>query len=67
DSSNAAGVLIDLIRIAAIAHRRGMGGFPLAAASCLKSPSCGHETYTQGDLAAAFRSLSDEATLTAAR
>ena len=38
DSSNAAGVIIDLIRIAAIALRSGEGGFPIAATPLLKSP-----------------------------
>ena len=39
DSSNAAGVIIDLIRIAAIAKRHNLGGFPVCAAYFLKSPS----------------------------
>ncbi|MFF2374981.1 hypothetical protein ACFVUW_11425 [Streptomyces xiamenensis] len=39
DSSNAAGVIIDLVRIAAIARRRGETGFPVAATSLLKSPT----------------------------
>ena len=38
DSSNAAGVIIDLIRIAAVARERGEGGFPVAATALLKSP-----------------------------
>jgi myo-inositol-1-phosphate synthase len=38
DSSNAAGVIIDLVRIAATARRSGLGGFPHDAASLLKSP-----------------------------
>jgi myo-inositol-1-phosphate synthase len=42
DSSNAAGVIIDLIRIAASARRRGLAGFNAAAASFLKSPPVGH-------------------------
>lgn len=42
DSSNAAGVIIDLIRIAASARRLGFGGFNPAAASFLKSPPNGH-------------------------
>ncbi|WFU25158.1 inositol-3-phosphate synthase [Bradyrhizobium sp. CB1717] len=42
DSSNAAGVIIDLIRIAASARRRGLAGFNAAAASFLKSPPHGH-------------------------
>ncbi len=67
DSSNAAGVIIDLIRIAALAHRREMGGFPLAAASCLKSPACGHEAYTKEEFAAAFQGLSAASEMTAAQ
>lgn len=42
DSSNAAGVIIDLIRIAASAQRGGMGGFHPAASPLLKSPPFGH-------------------------
>jgi myo-inositol-1-phosphate synthase len=38
DPSGAAGVNIDLIRIAASALRRGAGGYPVAAAPLLKSP-----------------------------
>jgi myo-inositol-1-phosphate synthase len=43
DSSNAAGVIIDLIRIAASARRMGLAGFSAAAASFLKSPPFGHQ------------------------
>jgi myo-inositol-1-phosphate synthase len=39
DSSNAAGVIIDLVRIAALARRNKMGGFIDCAAYFLKSPS----------------------------
>jgi myo-inositol-1-phosphate synthase len=39
DSSNAAGVIIDLVRIAALSKRHNIGGFPLCAAYFLKSPS----------------------------
>ncbi len=46
DSSNAAGVIIDLIRIAAICRRLGQPGFPLAAAAVLKSPAHGHGQLT---------------------
>jgi myo-inositol-1-phosphate synthase len=67
DSSNAAGVIIDLIRIAAVAHRQGMCGFPLAAATCLKSPSGGHETYTKDDIDAAFRTLESAPNIAAAQ
>ena len=38
DSSNAAGVIIDLVRIAAVARQRNEGGFPVAATPLLKSP-----------------------------
>ncbi|GGK82089.1 inositol-3-phosphate synthase [Mangrovihabitans endophyticus] len=47
DSSNAAGVIIDLIRIAAIAARRGEGGFPVAATQLLKSPQMLTEWHEQ--------------------
>jgi myo-inositol-1-phosphate synthase len=40
DSSNAAGVIIDLIRIAGAAHRDGRAGFIEKARSLLKSPPC---------------------------
>ncbi|MDF5751639.1 inositol-3-phosphate synthase [Spongiactinospora sp. TRM90649] len=42
DSSNAAGVIIDLIRIAGVCRRLGLAGFPAAAATVLKSPAGGH-------------------------
>lgn len=42
DSSNAAGVIIDLIRIAAAAGRKKLGGFHNAASPLLKSPPFGH-------------------------
>lgn len=42
DSSNAAGVIIDLIRIAAAAQQLGLGGFHPAASPILKSPPFGH-------------------------
>ncbi|MBV8549529.1 MAG: myo-inositol-1-phosphate synthase [Alphaproteobacteria bacterium] len=42
DSSNAAGVIIDLIRIAGVAQRNGSGGFHPAASRLLKSPPFGH-------------------------
>jgi myo-inositol-1-phosphate synthase len=57
DSSNAAGVIIDLIRIAALAYRKNISGFPLAAASCLKSPSCGHENVTAPEIQQALTDL----------
>ncbi|MEV8509081.1 inositol-3-phosphate synthase [Actinoplanes sp. NPDC051475] len=46
DSSNAAGVIIDLIRVAAAWRRLGEAGFPIAAASCLKSPAVPHDALT---------------------
>lgn len=42
DSSNAAGVIIDLIRIAAAAQRCAQGGFHASASPLLKSPPFGH-------------------------
>jgi myo-inositol-1-phosphate synthase len=41
DSSNAAGVIIDLVRIAAVSLREGTAGFPRAAIAMLKSPPIG--------------------------
>ncbi|CAM5644966.1 Inositol-3-phosphate synthase OS=Streptomyces fumanus OX=67302 GN=GCM10018772_38550 PE=3 SV=1 [Streptomyces fumanus] len=49
DSSNAAGVIIDLIGIAAIARRRGETGFPVAATTLLKSPTLVEDPLRQGD------------------
>jgi myo-inositol-1-phosphate synthase len=57
DSSNAAGVIIDLIRIAAVARRNGLGGFNAAAVSCLKSPPGGHPNFTQEAVGQAFSML----------
>lgn len=57
DSSNAAGVIIDLIRIAAAARRVGFGGFSAAATQRLKSPTGGHPTYTPQMIADSFRRL----------
>lgn len=54
DSSNAAGVIIDLIRIAAVARRKGLGGFNAAAVSCLKSPPGGHPRFSPQDVAEAI-------------
>lgn len=62
DSSNAAGVIIDLIRIAAVSLRRREGGFPAAAARILKSPPGGHRLFADEHIAASFASL--EATRT---
>ncbi|WP_337832956.1 hypothetical protein [Pseudonocardia sp. TMWB2A] len=50
DSSNAAGVIIDLIRVACAARRAGMSGFTPAAVSSLKSPSGGHGSWTAADV-----------------
>ena len=50
DSSNAAGVIIDLIRIAAVARRAGSSGFPLSAAGILKSPAVGHDRIGPGEI-----------------
>lgn len=67
DSSNAAGVIIDLIRIAALAKRQKLGGFPLAAASCLKSPAVGHERYSKAQLEESFDRLCYGANVAAAQ
>lgn len=57
DSSNAAGVIIDLIRIAAVSLRRREGGFPAAAARILKSPPGGHPRFADELIAASFAAL----------
>jgi myo-inositol-1-phosphate synthase len=57
DSSNAAGVIIDLIRIGAAAKRRGLGGFPAAAARILKSPAGGHPSFTEAMIEASLHNL----------
>ena len=57
DSSNAAGVIIDLIRIGAASKRRQVGGFPTAAARLLKSPPTGHLAYPDEKIEAAFNEL----------
>lgn len=66
DSSNAAGVIIDLVRIAALALRQRRGGFPLAAATCLKSPAVDHDSYTTADVEVSF-ALLGETTVEAAQ
>jgi myo-inositol-1-phosphate synthase len=58
DSSNAAGVIIDLIRIAGAAGRAGMGGF-CPVAGLLKSPPDGHPSYPVAEVAATYRALAD--------
>ncbi|HEY0168302.1 MAG TPA: inositol-3-phosphate synthase [Jatrophihabitans sp.] len=57
DSSNAAGVIIDLIRMGAVAKRLGLGGFPAAAARVLKSPAGGHPFYTEALVAQSLVTL----------
>jgi myo-inositol-1-phosphate synthase len=57
DSSNAAGVIIDLVRIAAASARLGIAGFPPAAVRILKSPAGGHQKYTPDDVEEGFRQL----------
>jgi myo-inositol-1-phosphate synthase len=57
DSSNAAGVIIDLVRIAAAAKRAGLSGFSPAAVSILKSPVNGHQSYNEEDIGAGYRAL----------
>jgi len=57
DSSNAAGVIIDLIRIAAAARRAGLGGFAAAATRRLKSPAGGHPKFTPESIASSFEQL----------
>lgn len=57
DSSNAAGVIIDLIRIAGVSHRKRLGGFNAAAVSCLKSPPGGHPKFTAEIVRSAVETL----------
>lgn len=57
DSSNAAGVIIDLIRIAAVSLRRIEGGFPAAAARILKSPPGGHPLFPDDRITMSFASF----------
>ncbi|WP_285499902.1 hypothetical protein [Actinokineospora sp. NBRC 105648] len=61
DSSNASGVIIDLVRIAAAALRSGIGGFCPAAAGVLKSPAGGHGAHSPEVVAASLRALDDTA------
>ncbi|KTT96477.1 myo-inositol-1-phosphate synthase [Sphingomonas sanguinis] len=58
DSSNAAGVIIDLIRVAAISLRLGKGGFNPAAVPCLKSPPGGHPHFSDDEIANSLAELS---------
>lgn len=61
DSSNAAGVIIDLIRIAAVARERGESGFPAAATALLKSPGTVTDPAEQNARARRlFSDLADE-------
>lgn len=57
DSSNAAGVIIDLIRVAAAARRVNVGGFSAAAVPVLKSPAGGHPKYSAADVRESLRQL----------
>lgn len=57
DSSNAAGVIIDLIRIGAAARRAGLGGFSAAATRRLKSPAGGHPKFTPEIIEHSFSQL----------
>ncbi|WP_410625879.1 inositol-3-phosphate synthase [Amycolatopsis sp. cmx-8-4] len=57
DSSNAAGVIIDLVRIAVAARRIGLKGFVPAAAALLKSPPDGHSAYSQSAISTSFQDL----------
>ncbi|MEU5259268.1 inositol-3-phosphate synthase [Amycolatopsis sp. NPDC021455] len=57
DSSNAAGVIIDLVRIAVAARRIGLKGFVPAAAALLKSPPDGHGAYSQSAVNTSFEEL----------
>lgn len=57
DSSNAAGVIIDLIRVAAAAKRVNAGGFSAAAVPVLKSPAGGHPKYSAADVRESLRQL----------
>jgi len=59
DSSNAAGVIIDLVRIAAVTRRRHEGGFPAAAARILKSPPGGHPLFPDEKIAASFQAMEE--------
>ncbi|MGW2116634.1 hypothetical protein [Streptomyces zhihengii] len=61
DSSNAAGVIIDLIRIAAAALRADEKGFVAAAARLLKSPPKGHPSYSAHDVEASFAAITPSA------
>ncbi len=57
DSSNAAGVIIDLVRIAAASLQSGVVGFPVAAASVLKSPAINHRELTKEMIDQDFKRL----------
>lgn len=63
DSSNAAGVIIDLIRVAAAAGRAGLSGFVPAAAGQLKSPAGGHVQHPPAAVDASLAQLDDLATV----
>jgi myo-inositol-1-phosphate synthase len=57
DSSNAAGVIIDLIRIAAAAKYKMIFGFIPAAVPLLKSPPGSHLQYTNQDISKSLEGL----------
>lgn len=57
DSSNAAGVIIDLLRIAVAARRNGEKGFVPAAAALLKSPPGGYAVYPEQAIASSLDAL----------
>ncbi|HVK20203.1 MAG TPA: hypothetical protein VM677_02470 [Actinokineospora sp.] len=57
DSSNAAGVIIDLIRVAAAAKRAGLSGYIEAVTLQLKSPAGGHHAHTDESIEASLAAL----------
>ncbi len=64
DSSNAAGVIIDLVRIAASAKRLALGGYVPAATPALKSPPGGPLRYSARDVRASLNQLNGQPTPT---
>ncbi|MEV6690283.1 inositol-3-phosphate synthase [Micromonospora sp. NPDC051196] len=59
DSSNAAGVIIDLVRIAAVGRRTSHKGFVAAAAPLLKSPPHGQTMYPPATAVASLEQLNE--------
>ena len=59
DSSNAAGVIIDLVRICAASQRIGLAGYNKAAGSFLKSPPGGHQVTEKADEERAFHVINE--------